>query len=225
MHGPFCHHHFPKMPFMHKPVYPFMPHKFHIPYDKNFGKPNFHPFLNPKPTPPSGVTEVHFVGKFVDKVPGNMTLANGQTVPVTEVKSITVKIDFKIDNKLLARMRNQFAMYHIRWMRTMGGIMGGYNGMRPHMRRAFNGRDFRRFRRFPGVMNKLVRLHQMIARHEAFEAMLQDARDNQRKVDLLEKKLMWMQKKFGKFKEKMAYMHGKEGMMQKKIGKEKEGLT
>ena len=217
--GPHHCHHFPKMPFMHRPVYPFMPHPIshlnapiHTPLT-----PQMHPFFNMAP-PPAGVTEIHFLGQFQKTSPGNLLLSNGKSIPVTKVESITVEIDFRVDNKLLGRMRDQFASYHRKWMMALGGIIGGFKAMMPFLAHHCKHRKFHHLPRFPMLLSKLVRLHQMISRHQALMSMLENAKHNQNKIDLLEKKLEMMNEKFGILKNKMQFLDKMNHIKDKKIG-------
>ena len=116
-------------------------------------------------------------------------------------------------------MRIQFGKYHQKWMKVFGAIMGGYKGMMPHYKRAFKNRDFKKFKRFPKLTSKLIRLHQMRARHEAFKHMMMDAQTNQTKIALLERKLAWMKEKFELFKNKTDYLQKMSDIKDKKIGK------
>lgn len=224
-HGkPFFHphphhcHHFPKMPFMHRPVYPFMPHPIsHLNTPIHMPMNPMHSFFHNSPVP-TGVTEVHFLGQFQKTSPGTLLLSNGKSVPVTKIESITVEIDFRVDNKLLERMRDQFAAYHRKWMMALGGIMGGFKAMMPFLAHHCKHKQFHHLPRFPMLLNKLVRLHQMISRHQALMSMLQDAKDNQNKIHLLEQKLSMMNEKFANLKNKMQFLDKMNNIKDKKIG-------
>ena len=218
-------HHFPQMPFVHKPMYPFMHHPsmnhlIHTPQMNHLHmmSPHMHPFFNMAPPPP-GVTEIHFLGHYEKTTPGNLLLSNGQLVPVTNIKSITVEIDFRVDNKLLERMRDQFASYHRKWMMTLGGIFGGFKAMMPFLTHHCKNKKFNHISKFPLLVNKLVRLHEMIVRHEALMRMFNDAQTNQEKISLLEDKLKMIKEKFKKFDKKMEFLNNMNQIKNKKLGK------
>jgi hypothetical protein len=168
---------------------------------------------------PNGYTEVHFFGQYQNISHKTLLLGNGHAVPVTMVKSISVEIDFRIDNKLLARMRNQFANYHKKWMFVLGGILGGFKGMMPFVRSAYKNKSFSGLNRFPKVLNKLVRLHEMITRHNGLMAMLHDAEVNEQKVKILQKKLDLMKKSFDELEKKLKYMNEVKKQDDKKLGR------
>ena len=225
--------HLPHLPFHHKPMYPFMHHPFHHPMHPPFHhplppmihhpmppvmSPNMPPFGHFTPPPP-GYTDVHFFGQYTSIAPKTLMLGNGKKIHVTQVTQITVRIDFRVDNKLLARMRNQFAAYHRKWMMVLGGILGGFKGMMPYFKKACHHKRHLGLRKFPKLMNKLVRLHEMIARHQALLRMLNEAHANNEKIALLEQKIKMMEKKFAFLKEKLKFLSQKDEMMDKKLGK------
>lgn len=214
---PMCHH-MPKMPFNHRPVYPFNPRPLYPALPRPM---NHYPMRPLNPVPP-GFTQVHFFGQYQSVKQGNMLLGNGKMVHVTEIKSISVEIDFRIDNQLLTRMRNQFAKYHRKWIWVLGGILGGYEAVLPFVKKTCKRKKFHGFNKFPKIMNRLVRLHQMIARHEALLRMLHDAQVNKEKIALLEKKLSLAESKFKMLEEKLDRLENLNQKRDKDIGKEKE---
>jgi hypothetical protein len=170
MHHPFGHRHFPHMPFHHKPVYPFMP---------------------------PGPSHLNFFIKDIKNQTPNV--GGGDNVKpdqITEINSMIVKINFIYDKEMLKRMKKLFMEYHNKWMKGLGGILGGYKGMMPHFKKSYKNRNFKKFKRFPKLMNRMVRLHQMMARHMALKKMMEDAQTNEQRVQLLSKKLELMRNKF-----------------------------
>ena len=209
---------FPKMPFSHRPMYPFMHKPMPFPHKPVSTSPFMNHVIPHKPLP-QGYTEVHFFGQYQNVSHKTLLLGNGQAVPVTMIKSISVEIDFRIDNKLLSRMRNQFARYHKKWMFVLGGILGGFKGMMPYLKHAFKRKSFKGMNRFPKVLNKLVRLHEMITRHNGLMAMLQDAEANEQKVKMLQQKLDLMKKSFDELEEKLKFMNEVKKQDDKKLGR------
>lgn len=211
---PMCHH-MPKLPFGHRPVYPFSPRPFRPVLPRPMVQ---HPMMPLKPLP-AGFTEVHFFGQYQSVSQGNMLLGNGKTVHVTQIKSISVEIDFRVDNKLLARMRDQFAKYHKKWILVLGGILGGFEAVLPFVKKGCKQKHLRGINRFPKIMNRLVRLHQMIARHEALLRMLHDGEVNREKLELLEKKLKMVEERFKRLEEKMEWLKDLSQKQDETIGK------
>jgi hypothetical protein len=216
-HHPKCPH-LPHLPFIHKPIYPFMPvHKPLPPVHK----PMLPPMIPENPQPiKDGVTEVHFFGQYTSAQPKTLLLANGKKVDTKEVTQVTLKVNFQVDNKLLLRMRNQFAKYHKKWMMTMGGMMGGFKAMMPYLKKHCKGRRFMKMKKFPKLMTRLVRLHEMIARHQALLHMLNQAHGNHVNIGLLEEKLKVMQKKFGFLTQKLKFLEEMNKVHDHKIGRD-----
>ena len=173
---PFCHHHFPHMPFHHMPKYPFS------------DKPDH--FFNDIKTP---------------QIP--VVFGNDQK----EIKSMIIRIDFGSEDETLRQMRRKFVEYHERWMMHLGGVLGGFKGMMPHVKRGKKKRNFRRWGMFPRLMNRLIRLHEMIVRHKALKEMLVQNHQNPRKIQLLEKKLKFMEEKYKLLRMKLAFLKEKKG--------------
>lgn len=193
--------HLPKLPFHLKPLYPFMP------------------FHKPAPMPPKKQYGIHFFGKYTLNSPKMLLLANKQKVKLTEIKSMITKVDFNVDDQLLGRMRNHFAKYHRRWMGVLGGVLGGFKAMMPHLKRHCRHKGLWKMKKFPRLINRLVKLHVMIARHQALLNMLRDAQANHDKIGLLEQKLKMMKSKFEFLNQKMEFLNEMHKVHDKKTGR------
>ena len=104
---------------------------------------------------------------------------------------------------------------------VLGAILGGFKAMMPYLKHSLKNKSFTGISRFPQVLNKLVRLHEMITRHNGLLAMLHDAEVNEQRVKGLQTKLDLMRNNFNELDEKFKYMEDLNNQKDKKLGKKK----
>ena len=212
-------HKLPDFPFHHKPIFPFHHHHCHH-HNPFFGNHPGHPMsFNPSEMHPvnipqgphpvaiptnqpadDGQTEIHIIGQFTNVDHQNYLLGNGQVVPVDHVTIVKVELDFKVDNALLARMKEQFMKYHDEIMTVLGSTLGHFHGMMPLMQSVLP-EHLDGLKRFPQILHKLMWLQEMQTRHEAFMKLLEEAKHNNNVINQLEEKLEVMKKNFGNFED------------------------